>query len=163
MLLDDSVDGDPVLLIVETNAHQLVRIPVPAEALSVDKGASQTQRPRTKVRSGQHRITVRFAAPSGQKLDDRWGDPTQLKISASPEELLLEGAGTSVGLERTLSLNRTCPRGSCTSPPVPPPVTGSRVGKFQITPPATCTSRIGASRCCWMPKGTSSWSWTCAG
>lgn len=111
VLLDDSVDGDPVLLIVETNAHQLVRIPVPAEALSVDKGASQTQRPRTKVRSGQHRITVRFAAPSGQKLDDRWGDPTQLKISASPEELLLEGAGTSVGLERTLSLNPDVPEG----------------------------------------------------
>ena len=105
VLLDTSVDGDPVLLVVETNAHQLVRIPVPAEALNVDEGASQTQRPRTKVRAGEHRITVRFSAPTGQKLDDRWGDPTQLKISSSPEELLLEGGGTSVGLLRTLRLN----------------------------------------------------------
>ncbi|MCW4463939.1 NHL domain-containing thioredoxin family protein [Glutamicibacter sp. MNS18] len=105
VLLDTSVDGDPVLLVVETNAHQLVRIPVPAEALNVDEGASQTQRPRTKVRAGEHRITVRFSAPTGQKLDDRWGDPTQLKISSSPEELLLEGGGTSVGLLRTLQLN----------------------------------------------------------
>ena len=105
VLLDTSVDGDPVLLVVETNAHQLVRIPIPAEALSVDEGASQTQRPRTKVRAGEHQITVRFAAPTGQKLDDRWGDPTQLKISSSPEELLLDGAGTSVGLLRTLQLN----------------------------------------------------------
>jgi hypothetical protein len=34
-------------------------------------------------------IDVRFAAPSGQKLDDRWGDPTQLKLSVSPAEALV--------------------------------------------------------------------------
>ena len=105
VLVDASVDGDPVLLVVETNTHQLVRIPIPAEALVVDEGASQTQRPKTRVRSGAHEIVVRFAAPKGQKLDDRWGDPTQLKISASPENLLLDGAGTSTGLTRTLQLN----------------------------------------------------------
>ncbi len=105
VLLDDSVDGAPVLLVVETNTHQLIRIPVPAEALVVDEGASQTQRPKTKVQAGQHEIVVRFGAPKGQKLDDRWGDPTQLKISASPEELLLDGGGTSIGLTRTLKLN----------------------------------------------------------
>ena len=105
VLVDDSVDGDPVLLVVETNTHQLVRIPIPAEALVVDEGASQTQRPKTKVQAGNHEIVVRFAAPKGQKLDDRWGDPTQLKISSSPEELLLDGGGTSVGLTRTLTLN----------------------------------------------------------
>lgn len=105
VLVDTSVDGDPVLLVVETNTHQLVRIPIPAEALVVDEGATQTQRPKTRVQSGNHEILVRFAAPKGQKLDDRWGDPTQLKISASPEELILEGGGTSVGLTRTLVLN----------------------------------------------------------
>ena len=105
VLVDSSVDGDPVLLVVETNTHQLVRIPIPAEALVVDEGASQTQRPKTRVQAGKHEILVRFAAPKGQKLDDRWGDPTQLKISASPEELVLDGAGTSVGLTRTLELN----------------------------------------------------------
>ncbi|WPR63878.1 NHL domain-containing thioredoxin family protein [Glutamicibacter protophormiae] len=105
VLVDTGVDGDPVLLVVETNTHQLVRIPIPAEALVVDEGASQTQRPKTRVQAGDHEIQVRFAAPKGQKLDDRWGDPTQLKISASPEELILHGAGTSTGLTRTLSLN----------------------------------------------------------
>ncbi len=105
VLVDTSVDGDPVLLVVETNTHQLVRIPIPAEALVVDEGASQTQRPKTRVQAGNHEIVVRFAAPKGQKLDDRWGDPTQLKISASPENLILEGSGTSTGLTRTLSLN----------------------------------------------------------
>ncbi|MCV9994673.1 NHL domain-containing thioredoxin family protein [Paeniglutamicibacter sp. ZC-3] len=103
--LDTSVDGEPVLLVVETNSHQLVRLPLPAEALLVDEGASQTQRPKTKVTAGEHALTVRFSAPKGQKLDDRWGDPTQLKISSSPEELLLSGGGTSTGLTRTLELN----------------------------------------------------------
>jgi len=105
VLVDSSVEGDPVLLVVETNSHQLVRVPIPAEALVVDEGASQTQRPKTKVQAGKHDIVIRFAAPKGQKLDDRWGDPTQLKISSSPAELLLDGGGTSVGLTRTLQLN----------------------------------------------------------
>ncbi|MBV1780589.1 NHL domain-containing thioredoxin family protein [Paeniglutamicibacter sp. ABSL32-1] len=109
--LDASVDGEPVLLVVETNNHQLVRLPLPAEALVVDEGASQTQRPKTKVTAGEHALTVRFSAPKGQKLDDRWGDPTQLKISSSPEELLLSGGGTSTGLTRTLELNPEIPEG----------------------------------------------------
>ena len=104
VLIDGSHD-QKVLLVVETNTHQLVRIPIPAEALVVDEGASQTQRPKTRVKAGGHQIVVRFAAPKGQKLDDRWGDPTQLKISASPEELILSGGGTSTGLTRTLELN----------------------------------------------------------
>ena len=82
-----------------------MRLPLPAEALTVDEGAAQTQRPKTKVSAGIHELTVRFSAPKGQKLDGRWGDPTQLKISSSPEELLLAGGGTSTGLKRTLELN----------------------------------------------------------
>jgi thiol-disulfide isomerase/thioredoxin len=105
VLLDSSVEGDPVLLVVETNQHQLVRLPLPKEALTVDEGAAQTQRPKTPVAPGEHRIQVRFSAPTGQKLDDRWGDPTQLKISSSPENLILAGGGTSLGLNRTLELN----------------------------------------------------------
>ncbi|MDR2256652.1 MAG: NHL domain-containing thioredoxin family protein [Arthrobacter sp.] len=105
VLVDTSVEGDPVLVVVETNGHHLVRLPLPHEVAVVDEGASQSQRPRTSVAPGAHEITVRFSAPAGQKLDERWGDPTQLKISSSPEELLLEGAGTSQGLTRTLVLN----------------------------------------------------------
>jgi thiol-disulfide isomerase/thioredoxin len=103
--------GEPLLLVVEANRHQLVRIPIPKEALTVDEGASQTQRPKTEVSPGPLALTVRFAAPKGQKLDDRWGDPTQLKISASPENLLLSGAGTSTGLVRELVLASDVPEG----------------------------------------------------
>lgn len=102
VLLD--ADGSN-LLVVETNAHELVRIAIPEDYLSVDEGASQTQRPTTAVAPGDFSLDIGFAAPTGQKLDDRWGDPTQLKISSSPENLLLDGGGNSEGLHRTLRLN----------------------------------------------------------
>ncbi|GAA1807554.1 NHL domain-containing thioredoxin family protein [Nesterenkonia flava] len=108
VLLD--ADG-ATLLVVETNAHQLVRIAVPEEYLTVDEGASQTQRPATAVAPGEFRLSIGFSAPSGQKLDDRWGDPTQLQVSSTPPELITEGAGTSEGLQRTLRLNSEVPQG----------------------------------------------------
>jgi thiol-disulfide isomerase/thioredoxin len=97
--------GEPLLLVTETNRHELVLVPLPKEAQQVDEGERQTQRPRTAVAPGPMDLAVRFAAPTGQKLDDRWGDPTQLKISSTPPELLLAGSGTSQGLKRTLELN----------------------------------------------------------
>ncbi|MCQ1999741.1 NHL domain-containing thioredoxin family protein [Arthrobacter zhaoxinii] len=106
-VLVDTGAAEPLLIVVESNRHQLVRLPIPKEAQSVDEGARQTQRPRTAVASGPMSLTVRFAAPKGQKLDDRWGDPTQLKISASPEELLVSGGGTATGLTRELVLSDT--------------------------------------------------------
>lgn len=102
VLLD--ADGT-TLLVVETNAHQLVRIAVPEQYLSVDEGASQTQRPATAVAPGIFELGIEFAAPTGQKLDHRWGDPTQLQVSSTPPELIAEGSGTSEGLQRSLSLN----------------------------------------------------------
>lgn len=106
VLVEHDADGTPVsIIVVETNAHQLVRLAVPEEFLQVDEGALQTQRPRTSVAAGDFEISIGFAAPTGQKLDDRWGDPTQLKISSSPENLLLDGEGSTTGLTRTLRLN----------------------------------------------------------
>ncbi|MFP3339919.1 hypothetical protein R0J91_18215, partial [Micrococcus sp. SIMBA_131] len=85
-------DGnDTAIVVVESNAHRLTRLALPEEFLTVDDGARQTQRPRTPVVAGDLDLTIGCAAPTGQKLDDRWGDPTQLKISSSPGELLLEG------------------------------------------------------------------------
>jgi hypothetical protein len=110
VLLDTSGEI-PLLIVVEANKHQLVRLPVPKEALQVDEGAAQTQRPKTPVAAGGLALRVRFSAPTGQKLDDRWGDPTQLKISSTPPELLLAGGGTSVGLTRTLTLSADVPEG----------------------------------------------------
>ncbi|PYI65325.1 hypothetical protein CVV68_18650 [Arthrobacter livingstonensis] len=104
VLLDESGDV-PLLIVVEANKHQLIRLPLPKNALQVDEGAVQTQRPRTAVAPGELAVTIRFSAPTGQKLDDRWGDPTQLKVSSTPPELLVSGGGTSVGLTRTLVLS----------------------------------------------------------
>jgi thiol-disulfide isomerase/thioredoxin len=103
--------SEPLLVVVEANKHQLVYVPIPKEAQQVDEGASQTHRPKSPVAPGLLELTVRFTAPTGQKLDDRWGDPTQLKISSTPPELLVSGGGTSVGLLRTLELASGIPEG----------------------------------------------------
>ncbi|MCR1161426.1 NHL domain-containing thioredoxin family protein [Paenarthrobacter sp. UW852] len=106
------VEGsEPLLVVVESNKHQLVLVPIPKEAQQVDEGASQTHRPKSPVTPGNLELAVRFKAPTGQKLDDRWGDPTQLKISSTPPELLVSGGGTSVGLLRTLELSADVPEG----------------------------------------------------
>jgi len=103
--------AEPLLVVVEANKHQLVYVPIPKEAQQVDEGAAQTHRPKSPVAPGLLELAVRFTAPTGQKLDDRWGDPTQLKISSTPPELLLSGGGTSVGLLRTLELSSEVPEG----------------------------------------------------
>ncbi|MFE5836467.1 NHL domain-containing thioredoxin family protein [Arthrobacter sp. NPDC056493] len=103
--------SEPLLVVVEANKHQLVYVPIPKEAQQVDEGASQTHRPKSPVAPGLLELTVRFTAPTGQKLDDRWGDPTQLKISSTPPGLLVSGGGTSVGLLRTLELASDVPEG----------------------------------------------------
>lgn len=107
---DVLLDGD-LLIVVETNAHRLIRLPLPKDALQVDEGSAQTQRPTSDVAPGEFSLEVRFSAPTGQKLDHRWGDPTQLKISSTPPELLLAGDGTSTGLNRILNLNAEVPEG----------------------------------------------------
>jgi thiol-disulfide isomerase/thioredoxin len=103
--------AEPLLVVVEANKHQLVYVPIPKEAQQVDEGAAQTHRPKSPVAPGPLELAVRFTAPTGQKLDDRWGDPTQLKISSTPPELLVSGGGTSVGLLRTLELSSDVPEG----------------------------------------------------
>ncbi|MFE4228177.1 NHL domain-containing thioredoxin family protein [Arthrobacter sp. NPDC056886] len=103
--------AEPLLVVVEANKHQLVYVPIPKEAQQVDEGAAQTHRPKSPVAPGPLELAVRFTAPTGQKLDDRWGDPTQLKISSTPPELLVSGGGTSVGLLRTLVLSSDVPEG----------------------------------------------------
>ncbi|MEO5321243.1 NHL domain-containing thioredoxin family protein [Arthrobacter sp. CC3] len=103
--------SEPLLVVVEANKHQLIYVPIPKEAQQVDEGAVQTHRPKSPVAPGTLGLTVRFTAPTGQKLDDRWGDPTQLKISSTPHELLVSGGGTSLGLQRTLELSSDVPEG----------------------------------------------------
>ena len=96
-------DGD--LLVVESAAHRLTRVKLPEEALRVEATAYRTQRPATEVASGELELEVVFEPPPGEKMDDRYGPSTFVKISASPPELLQGGAGGTVELGRTLKLN----------------------------------------------------------
>ncbi|WP_460934217.1 NHL domain-containing thioredoxin family protein [Phycicoccus ginsengisoli] len=104
-VVERAEDGETRLVVVESAAHELVRIPLPDRATRVDGLAHQTQRPRTELAPGAVRLEVAFTPPTGQKLDHRWGDPTRLMVSATPEALLREGAGSAQGLTRDLVLD----------------------------------------------------------
>ena len=108
----DEETGETRLVVVESAAHQLVRVALPEDAQRVDGPARRTQRPATPLPSGAVELEVTFVPPPGQKLDDRWGDPTMLDVSASPPELLLAGGGRSRGLRRSLTLAPGIPAGT---------------------------------------------------
>jgi thiol-disulfide isomerase/thioredoxin len=102
------VDGDEVhVLVVESTAHRVTRVALPATLAGevLDSGAHRTQRPVTDVPPGELRLDVVFTPATGQKYDDRFGPSTQLTVSATPPELLLEGAGRDLPLVRTLRIN----------------------------------------------------------
>ncbi|MDC5697597.1 NHL domain-containing thioredoxin family protein [Intrasporangium calvum] len=100
----DPDTGETRLVVVESAAHRLTRVALPQDAQRVDGPARRTQRPATELAPGQVELEVTFVPPKGQKLDDRWGDPTMLDVSASPEGLLVDGGGRARGLRRTLTL-----------------------------------------------------------
>ena len=95
------------LLVVESAAHRITRVALPATLAGevLDGGAHRTQRPVTEVVAGELRLDVPFSPAPGQKLDDRYGPSTRLTVSATPPELLLEGAGTGTDLSRALVVN----------------------------------------------------------
>jgi hypothetical protein len=100
----DSQTGEVRLVVVESAAHRLIRVALPEAAQHVDGPAHRTQRPPTPLPAGEVALEVTFVPPAGQKLDFRWGDPTRLDVSATPDGLLVSGAGRAEGLTRTLVL-----------------------------------------------------------
>ncbi|MQY12772.1 Thiol-disulfide oxidoreductase ResA [Streptomyces sp. RB5] len=96
------VDGE--LLVVESARHRLTRLRLPEEALRVEPVAHRTRRAATEVAPGALRLDVVFRAPSGQKLDERYGPSTRLLVSSTPPELLASGAGAGTDLSRDLVL-----------------------------------------------------------
>ena len=108
----DPDTGEVRLVVVESAAHRLVRVPLPEDVQHVDGPARRTQRPPTTLPPGQVDLEVAFVPPPGQKLDDRWGDPTVLDVSASPPELLASGGGRARGLRRTLEVVSGIPTGT---------------------------------------------------
>jgi hypothetical protein len=92
------------VLVVESAAHRITRL-ASSGATAVDHGAHRTQRPVTELAPGDLELRVPFTPAPGQKTDDRYGPSTQLSVSSSPPELLLDGAGDDTPLTRTLRLN----------------------------------------------------------
>ncbi|MEO3937506.1 NHL domain-containing thioredoxin family protein [Dermatophilaceae bacterium Soc4.6] len=103
-VVETDPEGGSRLVVVESAAHRLVRVALPTQAQRVEGPAHRTQRPPTDLAAGDVALRVTFTPPPGQKLDDRYGDPTRLVVSATPPGLLLEGEGTAPGLTRTLRL-----------------------------------------------------------
>ncbi|MGW7485383.1 NHL domain-containing thioredoxin family protein [Streptomyces sp. NPDC054786] len=96
------VDDD--IVVVESARHRLTRLRLPEEAIRVESVAHRTQRAATEVAPGALRLDVVFQAPAGQKLDTRYGPSTRLLVSATPPELLADGAGAGTDLARDLVL-----------------------------------------------------------
>ena len=97
-------DDPALLLVVASTGHEVVRLRVPGRASRVDTGGRRTQRPPSLLAPGAVELAVAFTPPTGQKLDDRWGDPARLSVSSTPPGLLTEGGGSAAGLTRTLRL-----------------------------------------------------------
>lgn len=96
--------GDDIV-VVESAGHRLTRLRLPEEAVKVSAVAHRTQRAATEVAAGKLELDVIFQAPSGQKLDTRYGPSTRLLVSSTPPELLAGGEGAGTDLARTLELN----------------------------------------------------------
>ena len=118
-------DGDVV--VVESAGHRLSRLPAAGAggttgaatgpsgttgvsgttgaAGSGDRGRYRTDRPVTLLAPGEVTLEVIFTPGPGQKLDDSFGVPTRLEVSASPPELLADGAGGSTELSRVLRIS----------------------------------------------------------
>ena len=94
------VDGDH-LVVVESAAHRLTRVSL-AGVAEATGFAHTTQRPVTEISGGELEIVVDFTPPPGQKVDDRFGPPSQLFVSATPPALLKQGEGRGTDLTRTV-------------------------------------------------------------
>jgi len=103
------VDGAE-LVVVESAAHRLTRVPLGAAARHTRGFSQTTQRPVTEV-AADLELVVAFTPPPGQKVDDRFGPPSQLVVEATPPALLREGEGRGTALTRVLVLDPTVGEG----------------------------------------------------
>ena len=100
---DAVVDGTE-LVVVESAAHRLTRVALGSIA-RVAGFAHTTQRPVTEVAPGVLELVVSFEPPPGQKVDDRFGPPSQLLVSATPSALIKDGDGRGTDLTRRITLD----------------------------------------------------------
>ena len=97
------VDGEH-LVVIESSAHRLTRVPLGSSAQA--SGFSHTtQRPVTEIAGGAVELVVSFMPPPGQKVDDRFGPPSQLMVTATPPSLVKDGDGRGTDLTRTIVID----------------------------------------------------------
>ncbi len=111
---DVLVTGDGGVVVVESAAHRLTRLApgaLAAAGATVTGERHRTERPPSAVAPGEVTLDVVFTPAPGQKLDVTYGPATRLEVSASPPELLLDGAGAGTDLSRRLVINPAVPRG----------------------------------------------------
>ncbi len=94
---------DGGLVVVESAAHRLTRVPLDASVAPADFSHT-TQRPVTDV-GARLSLEIAFTPPPGQKVDDRFGPPSQLLVTATPPALIREGEGRGTDLHRELVLD----------------------------------------------------------
>jgi thiol-disulfide isomerase/thioredoxin len=92
------------LVVVESGAHRLTRVSL-AGAGRADGFEHSTQRPVTELAGGDVEIVIAFTPPPGQKVDDRYGPPSQLHVSATPPALLTAGDGRGTELARVVRID----------------------------------------------------------
>jgi sugar lactone lactonase YvrE/thiol-disulfide isomerase/thioredoxin len=97
------VEGD-LLVVVESGVHRLTRLPLGAAGVRTEGFAHRTQRPVTDVAASLD-LVVSFEPPPGQKVDDRFGPPSQLIVGATPPGLIRAGDGRGTDLGRRLELD----------------------------------------------------------
>jgi sugar lactone lactonase YvrE/thiol-disulfide isomerase/thioredoxin len=107
--LVQTATGD--VFVVESAAHRLIRIDPDAVVGDVQGARRRTERPVTELAPGEMVLDVVFSPAPGQKLDDSFGPSTRLVVSASPPELLVEGAGEGTDLRRRLVVSDTATTG----------------------------------------------------
>jgi thiol-disulfide isomerase/thioredoxin len=96
--------GGSELVVVESNAHRLTRVPLGAAATRTEGFSHTTRRPVTEVAAALE-LVVAFTPPPGQKVDDRFGPPSQLVVEATPPGLIKDGEGRGTDLSRRLVLD----------------------------------------------------------
>jgi thiol-disulfide isomerase/thioredoxin len=101
---DIVVTRDGRVIVVESAAHRLTRL-APGVVKTVTGERHRTERPASPIAPGEVTLDVVFTPAPGQKLDTQFGPSTKLVVSASPAELLLDGAGVTTDLSRTLVIN----------------------------------------------------------
>jgi hypothetical protein len=107
---DIVVRPDGEVLVVESGAHQLTRL-APGSLAVVAGARHHTERTPTALAPGVVTLRVVFTPAPGQKLDESFGPSTRLEVSASPPDLLVEGAGATTDLTRRLVLSSTVDTG----------------------------------------------------